>query len=236
MCPNGTQTPCWPGHCSEYIIKITFCFPLQFGIVGLLLIALITDHCCHLIVKCKRYIIHKVCQEMKLLGSGTDRDVRQLESQLGRHMEYGDIGQYALGKAGIIIVNSCLVITQLGFCISYFVMIGNTAYKMFPVHHVIDNRTAGNGTYQYPLVEGDEVTVTVSPYSNLTNGSTVTTHTVSTSPPLELLVLIPLPLFIVFAYIRNIRAMGGISILANCALFIGFFTMVAYMIQGRWHI
>ena len=115
-------------------------------------------------------------------------------------------------------------------------MIGNTAYKMFPVHHVIDNRTADNGTYQYPQVEGDEVTVTVSPYSNLTNGSTVTTHMVSTAPPLELLVLIPLPLFIVFAYIRNIRAMGGISILANCALFIGFFTMVAYMIQGRWHL
>ncbi|CAH1795480.1 unnamed protein product, partial [Owenia fusiformis] len=55
---------------------------------------------------------------------------------------------------------------------------------------------------------------------------------VSTAPNLEYLVLIPLPLFILFAYLRSIRNMGIVSAVANLSTFVAYFSVLYYLIEG----
>ncbi|XP_061169104.1 uncharacterized protein LOC133178388, partial [Saccostrea echinata] len=131
---------------------------LGLGFGGLLLIALLTDHCCHLIVKTKYHAIKQVIamyeagkgtsknstavkdSSSELFSSDEDEEIviydldekTLMEQHLLKHMSYGDIGQISMGKIGRIIVNICIGVTQFCFCVGYSIFLGNTIFSLFP--------------------------------------------------------------------------------------------------------
>ncbi|XP_029191850.2 proton-coupled amino acid transporter 1-like [Acropora millepora] len=187
------------------------------GLVGILVIAVVTDHCCHLVIKCKRAAVQKVLDTVCL------SDVTDVESQLTqaallrdtveKRMLYGDIGRIAMGKWGVLLVNIALLATQYGFCVGYFIFMGNTIALMFTVPVT-------------PLHNGSA--------SNVTSPPSHSHH----PPPFALIVLIPLLPLILFSYIRGVRRLGPISFMANIALFVAFLSVIGYMLSGlkfKWH-
>ncbi|CAG5117101.1 unnamed protein product [Candidula unifasciata] len=134
---------------------------LVLGLVGLLVIAFITDHCCDLIVKCKYHAIQFVLDRQinstsSLSSLKTDSSLkpfeksedetersRQESAEIIKHMTrsitYGDIGKLACGRFGAFIVNACVIFTQFGFCIGYCIFIGNTLFSLFPSTNVTLN-------------------------------------------------------------------------------------------------
>ncbi|XP_053391552.1 uncharacterized protein LOC123563758 isoform X2 [Mercenaria mercenaria] len=147
---------------------------LWLGIVGMFLIAFLTDHCCHLIVKTKHHGIKGMMKNHRsatpdvgarqrnyAVCNGTPRDsgvdddeaspcIQQSDSEdnsdyevvnhadvhehITKNMSYGDVGNLAYGSIGVGIVNFCIGLTQFGFCVNYFIFIGNTLHSLFPVH------------------------------------------------------------------------------------------------------
>ncbi|XP_071106684.1 uncharacterized protein [Haliotis cracherodii] len=263
---------------SNYL-TIAFAFHqsgLVLGVVCLLLIAAVTDHCCHMIVKCKYKAIDAVvCVEsVSESGSTNDDDVVientfgfELQQKMLRNLSYGDVGNISYGRFGLYIVNFCIFITQFGFCIGYFIFIGNTIQAMFPFHMC----NLMNGTY---LCGGDNMTSNyddtflsrrdvysgsnnsigssmthfyqANPESdsdpsmleldrnttgmNVTNITAISTSIlISNAPSLKLLVLLPLPIFIGFSYVRNVRHLGGISVGANISIFFGAVAVLIYL-------
>ena len=55
----------------------------------------------------------------------TDVSRRQrLREKAEKNMTYGHIGRQAFGRTGEVLVAVALVITQLGFCVNYFIFVG----------------------------------------------------------------------------------------------------------------
>lgn len=79
------------------------------GIIGILIIALVTDHCCKLLVHCKNHLL----------------DSKEVKT-------YGDVGVRLMGRPGKIIVDIFLVFTQMGFCIGYSIFISQNINSFFP--------------------------------------------------------------------------------------------------------
>ncbi|XP_076453114.1 uncharacterized protein LOC143288471 [Babylonia areolata] len=148
---------------SNYL-TIAFAFHksgLGLGLAGVLLIASLTAHCCNLLVKCKYHAIQLLLLENREKGStqagrknsnnsddslstaceeefekGVDEDGSSLfKKKLIRSLNYGDIGRICFGKTGVALVNIPIVITQFGFCVAYYIFIGNTIQSMFPIYN-----------------------------------------------------------------------------------------------------
>jgi proton-coupled amino acid transporter len=79
------------------------------GIVGILVIAWVTNHCCKLLVHCKNSLPN--ANEMAT---------------------YGDVGTQVLGKRGKLLVDIFLVFTQTGFCIGYAIFISKNIDSFMP--------------------------------------------------------------------------------------------------------
>ncbi|GFR68431.1 proton-coupled amino acid transporter 4 [Elysia marginata] len=274
---------------------------LVLGLFGLTFIALMTDHCCHLIVKCKYHAIDRILNRKKH-GKGfipvrqedhdddsdsDDSDTDELNrgtaseeyKKLQRNFTYGDVGKTAFGKAGLFIVNACLVFTQFGFCVSYFIFVGNTIHSIFPftkpnatyglfdlhnstpsspnssllpfeepslntlmLNAAMERNSSMNDTadedLSYLFMEADvndDDPVHVSfEWMNMTKAA------VSTGPDLKLLVLSPLPIFMAFAFLRDVRHLSSVSVFADFAIFMGCAVTLAYITIGYetsldWH-
>ncbi|XP_050393949.2 uncharacterized protein LOC126811930 [Patella vulgata] len=298
---------------SNYL-SISFAFSqsgLVAGMIGLFLIASVTDHCCHLIVKCKNLAIKKVLREHRkqLLGDIAEEEEEddhrddyfsEMKAKMKRSLTYGDVGQIALGNIGLYIVNACILLTQFGFCVGYFILIGNTIYSMFPLATCDILRNSTNQSFinmsnckinsiiqsdlpkdlqkfhlitedmpiharhpQLALLDNLKREVSRFPDLNLTNLShpetsgnssffdddglenslmlgennsswTVLSNHVytSTAPLLQYLVLIPLPIFIGFSFMRNIRHLGPVSVAANISILIGCVSVTVFLLDG----
>ncbi|KAL5019384.1 hypothetical protein ScPMuIL_005106 [Solemya velum] len=274
-----------------------------------------------------------------------------LKQHMMKHMSYGDVGRISIGNIGLVIVNICIAITQFGFCVAYFIFIGNTIYSLFPVtacyngtlkgnysdnftrcnpsriavnlmnletpdsifkrsleethldnfgtnfnistanssipsidvlnstiiqtvalinDSVVTNATSTgyleNLTTYWTTVKPDQLnnnitttlekmetssempSTSMSRTTTLVNSSsyspgydventTTQSHIepfmkfyISTAPNLKLLVASPLPLFLMFALIRNVRNLGGISVAANIAILIGCVSVMTYIL------
>ena len=259
-------------------------------------------------VKCKYRLIDDICKRKlggdELLGREVTEEVlsevADLRKRLQKNMDYGDVAKLTMGKWGPLLVNICLIITQCGFCIGYFIFIGNTIYQLFPVEqrniseanlsHVIvngnpvvhaqnpviarhlmsleedtditdkitnimsnvtnsfsTNNTSDDYPYTTETTMSESTTLSTTASSHFPNVSSTmlpsSNHStpahgsslvmISLAPPLELLVLFPLPLFILFTYFRSIRGLGSVSVLANVAIFVGYFLVLAHLISGK---
>ncbi|XP_077992695.1 uncharacterized protein LOC144446744 [Glandiceps talaboti] len=125
---------------------------MVLGIIGLIIIASMTDHCCHLIIKCKNeaisrlHSIHYTPSKVDLEAEDSnDGELAKSGEELLEHFEasltYGDLGKLCMGEIGIVLVNIGLCITQLGFCTAYLIFLGTTIGSFFPLQDVVNNVT-----------------------------------------------------------------------------------------------
>lgn len=235
------------------------------------MIAVITGHCCDLIVRCKRMVISNMMAERET--QGIDELSRSEEQQvLGRTLSFGRIGKATLGRAGLLAVNISIVVTQFGFTIGYFIFMGGTmgsVLKHFLVHNATTPHIPLNSTEKSSL---ENTELPHHPYvvlpANHTAAMNVTipgllVHMasvnssqvfsflhhhlknlqVSAENPLStqnlqdnstvtfvILCLIPLPILIGISFVRNLRKLGPVSVIANLAITLGCSATVVYMI------
>ena len=142
-----------------FIHKNSLC--VQVGLAGLIIIATLTAHCCRLLVKCKYHAIKLIlthhsssCSSLQGFNGPaqlensddstdsdrdssdeSDFDVETMRKKLLQNFNYGDIGRLCMGKTGLTLVNTAVVITQFGFCVGYYIFVGNTVQSMFPLYN-----------------------------------------------------------------------------------------------------
>lgn len=144
---------------------------IALGIAGLVIVATLTAHCCHLLAKCKYHAIRNILQKQNtsiqhkvnhqpqchvMASTFEDRrdndegddvsenDDEETIKRLEQNMNYGDIGRLCFGTTGTTLVNAAVMITQFGFCIGYYIFLGNTLQSMFPLYNcssVVNNAT-----------------------------------------------------------------------------------------------
>ena len=248
---------------------------------------------------------------------------------LGRTLSFGQIGRVSMGTLGTFLVDTSIVITQIGFCVGYFIFLGNTARSVvyeflhyrhlgftntsnsFPVNvtnftttsvnllkttgyhtnlplttteiattgilefstmlpdaammNVTTNETkfmSANASLQSPLLN-----LTAIPYSNVTytakknstnvfhnfiskiknHLSTIKEKIVKMDNPIThktlqenkawtfaLLLVIPAPLLILISFIRNLRKLGPVSVLANGSITGAFLATAIYILVGKF--
>ncbi|KAL4240014.1 hypothetical protein ACF0H5_000809 [Mactra antiquata] len=276
------------------------------GAIGMSVIAALTDHCCHLIVKTKHHGIEKMIKKKKLKtqpsstgqynsydsvpkDSGVDEDDdedvdaessafigrsadidddsdssdiesefetidnSEIKEHMTSNMSYGDVGKLAFGGIGVAVVNFCIALTQFGFCVNYFIFIGNTVHALFPIHLCFNvSNTRVCKTIHDEDINGGITTVlpttttsvnnysTISPNSSTIAPNITTTETswsqigelIYTAPDLRILVVCPIIIFIIFALIRSVRYLGVISVLANLSILFGCVSVFFFLVIG----
>lgn len=219
---------------------------LVLGVIGLLVIAIITDHCCQLIIKCKNaaieMVLHSSSKYQVLQTEACYEEMEKVKETIEKEMTLGDIGNIAIGPWGYRIVNIALVITQTGFCTAYFIFIGNTIAEMFPLSYKAQILAHLKPSKNETLMDtGNHVMESL---NEVITGHAVTTKLINSStmvPPLEavptaplfvLLLLIPFPFLVLMAYTRSIRKLGPISGIANVTLLAGFLGLLAFLLHG----
>lgn len=192
----------------------TLKFQLQLGCIGLTLIALATDHCSHLIIKCKKAAVKKILLSNPRYTdpSTTEEELQEIRDVTDKKIMYGDIGRISLGKLGVVLVEVSLLATQFGFCIGYLIFMGNTIASLFPVKQLpklIVNSSMAHNSTDFHL------------------------ETKSMAPPFAIVVLIPLLPLILMAFIRRVRKLGPVSFISNISLLIAFTSVLGYMLSGK---
>lgn len=186
---------------------------MQLGCIGLTMIAMATDHCSHLIIKCKKAAVKKVLLSNPRYTdpSTSEEELQEIRDATEKKVMYSDIGRIALGKLGVVLVEVSLLATQFGFCIGYLIFIGNTIGSLFPVIHLqkIVNSSLAHNVTDFQL------------------------ETKSRAPPFAVLVLIPLLPLILMAFIRRVRKLGPVSFISNISLLVAFTSVLGYMLSGE---
>lgn len=155
-------------------------------------------------------------------------EMEKVKETIEKEMTLGDIGKIAVGPWGLRLVNTALIITQLGFCVAYFIFMGNTIAEMFPLKSEtvipVINTTLSEPTSATRMTHSSAAGI---------NSSTMVPPLHSTAPKFFLLVLIPFPFLIAMAFVRSIRKLGPISGVANVTLLTGFFGLLAFLLKGK---
>lgn len=93
------------------------------GIIGLIVIAAVTEHCCLLLVKVKNAMPAPSASDNSSLSHSSPT--------------YADIARFAGGSAMEAFVNIALVVTQIGYCVGYLIFISHTIHDLlqfdFPI-------------------------------------------------------------------------------------------------------
>lgn len=92
---------------------------LVLGTVALVFIAVLTDHCCSILVKCKK----------RAEANIATRSNGQVDA---RSFTYGDVAREAYGDVAYNVVDVALTFTQFGFCIEYFIFVVTTLRSYTP--------------------------------------------------------------------------------------------------------
>ena len=220
--------------------------------------------------------------------------IKEEAELLGRTLSFGRIGKACLGRSGLLAVNISIMVTQFGFCIGYFIFLGNTMRTVLKYFLIHSNDTISNlTTTTQPLT-----TTTVQPLTTVLTTTLMTstsflptttlmtsTSSLSTTPsstinitttanntfdnimrgaanstfthlhailkeavkePLSpknlllnsystfaVLLLIPLPILVVIAFIRNLRKLGPISVIANASITLAFAATASYVLSRK---
>lgn len=171
------------------------------GIIGLLVVTYVTEHCCLLLIDVKNGLPASALRRRRSTSSDAsssgnslavgaaqdaprDRDGGMSDPHGGGGgYTYADIAGAILGPAGDAFVSAALVLTQFGYCVGYLIFISQT------VHDLV--ASAGSPVWAY--------------------------------------VLVPLPLLAGLSLLKSIRSLGPFSILANVSLMAGVFAVVVYI-------
>lgn len=181
-------------------------------------------------------ILHSSPKYQELQTEACYEEMAKIKETIEKEMTLGDIGKIAVGPWGSRLVNTALIITQTGFCIAYFIFMGNTIAEMFPITYKAHSVTPSkHATFFSGVTTGTPPhTITAAPMNSSTMIPPLEGKT--TAPMFVLLVLIPLPFLVVMAYVRSIRQLGPLSGIANVTLLAGFFGLLAFLLQGKSNI
>ena len=104
---------------------------MQGGVIGVFLIATLTDHCCQLMVRCKYYAIEQII-EREIQKRNIDAAQQEaMRRELGTTLGYGDIGQTVFGTWCYHLIQFAVWFTQYTTCMCYFIFIGNTISHLY---------------------------------------------------------------------------------------------------------
>ena len=247
-------------------------------------------------------MIKIICKRMLAEGYVSDH-IKRHEQLLGRTLSYGQIGKMTMGRIGTVLVNVSIIITQFGFCVGYFIFLGNTARSVayefihyqpirfsnisssFPTKPA--NFSPANDALWTTAPVPSEINMTVSSKLltklDVASNFTLTTprssnnfslhnqanlaphllngpmwnlssvlhrlhsHVVHMKNPFThqslqenkpwtfaLLLTIPAPMLILIAFIRNLRKLGPVSVLANFSITGAFAATAIYIIAGEF--
>lgn len=77
-----------------------------------------------------------------------DNHIERKEKILGRTLTFGQIGRVSMGALGTFLVDTSIVITQIGFCVGYFIFLGNTTrsvvFEFLRYQHVAFTNTSNS--------------------------------------------------------------------------------------------
>ena len=175
-------------------------------------------------------ILNSIPRYQELRTEALYDEMEKVKETIEKEMTLGDIGKIAVGPWGLRLVNTALVITQLGFCVAYFIFIGNTIGEMFPLKcKSVTVIPTVNATLSEPTSA-----TRMTHYSTIgMNSSSMIPPLHSTAPKFSLLVLIPFPFLVAMAFVKSIRKLGPISGVANVTLLAGFFGLLAFLLTGK---
>lgn len=213
--------------------------------------------------------------------------IKEEAELLGRTLSFGRIGKACLGRPGLLAVNISIMVTQFGFCIGYFIFLGNTMRTVLKYFLVHSNNTISNLTTTAQPLTATTVRplTTVLTTTLMTSTSSLPTTTLMTSTSLSttssstanntldnimrgaanstfthlhailkeavkeplspknlllnsystfaILLLIPLPILVVIAFIRNLRKLGPISVIANASITLAFVATASYVLSRK---
>lgn len=178
------------------------------GVIGLVIITFITEHCCLLLVDIKDSMyqpLNLAQPNSRLCNSADQPDLDDQSAVISipqdpnaspvideadslatsRHPpSFGDIAFYAGGRTAENIINAALILTQFGYCVGYLIFLSQTMHDVF-----------------------------------------------SSATPVAWFVLLPLPIVAVLALLTSIRSLGPFSLFANGALLCGFAAVVTFIIE-----
>ena len=153
-------------------------------------------------------------------ASGDDSDKSSMfRLHLQANLDYTDLGRLTFGRWGAFLVSTCLVITQLGFCVGYFVFIGNAFDSLVAPAPIAPPAPPLNVTSRLSMVMAPGLSPDDSPLP-------------PESSSLALLVLAPFPLLAAFTMFRDVRQMAPLSIMANIVILGGLLGVLFYVISG----
>jgi hypothetical protein len=190
-----------------------------------------------MIIKCKNMAVKMILDSSQrykeLQNEECYQEMRHMKDQLEKEMTLGDIGKIAIGAWGIRIVNFSLILTQSGFCVAYFIFMGNTLKDMFPVHFY-NSTTRSRLPSDFSSIPFADTAVE----ATLRNASPMVPPILGqeTAPTFVLLLLIPFPFLVLMSFIRNVRKLGPVSGVANIAILAGFIGLLTYILQGELYI
>ena len=102
--------------------------------VGVFLIACLTDHCCQLMVRTKYFVIEILMDEERASRPyHTPQEMAEYRANLERTIGYGDLGRIALGKWCAYLIDFAVWFTQFLTLVAYFIFLANTVYTLFPL-------------------------------------------------------------------------------------------------------
>ncbi|XP_048576324.1 amino acid transporter AVT3B isoform X2 [Nematostella vectensis] len=192
-----------------------------------------------MIIKCKKVAVTMILdsshQYRQLKADHCHEEMQKIRMAVEMEMTLGDIGKITIGDWGLRIVNVALVLTQTGFCVAYFIFMGNTIKSMFPYEFPSQNITKNASVQHLPKLSNFPVPISDESVKTITLNGTLlmdATHGQRSAPMFPLLLLIPLPFVVAMAFIRKIRKLGPISGLANIALLAGFFGLLVQILDG----
>lgn len=200
--------------------------------------------------------------------------IKEEAELLGRTLSFGRIGKACLGRPGLLAVNISIMVTQFGFCIGYFIFLGNTMRTVLKYFLVHSNDTTSNlTTTAQPLTTVLTTTLMTSTSSLSTTSSSTMNITTTVNNTLDnimrgaanstlthlhailkeavkeplspknlllnsystfaILLLIPLPILVVIAFIRNLRKLGPISVIANASITLAFAATASYVLSRK---
>ncbi|KAK7507846.1 hypothetical protein BaRGS_00000811 [Batillaria attramentaria] len=79
------------------------------------------------------HLVSSEVLERKL--KNTEEDLQSLKKQLLKTIQYGDIARMCFGWWGVAVVNTAIMVTQVGFTANYVIFTANTLYSFFPVYN-----------------------------------------------------------------------------------------------------
>ncbi|CAN8065785.1 unnamed protein product [Agarophyton chilense] len=177
------------------------------GAVALIIITLITEHCCLLLIDVKNASPlalptstsepflrseepKRESSTVESLEWSAEEDLEEMseEPHTHHHASYGDIAEAVGGHTVGAVIHFAVVLTQFGFCVGYLIFLSQTLHDLFKSTHAV-----------------------------------------------MWFVLIPLPAIMALGLFSSIRSLGPFSILANIAIFVGFIAVVTFLGKHfRW--